>query len=460
MELTIQLRRPHAKQAALRRSPAKRKVICSGRRSGKTTGCAIVAVEAMLAGRRVLQAAPTADQTTAFWEECKRALAEPIMAGIVRKNETERLLEIAGKGRIRAKTAWNADTLRGDYADLLILDEYALIEPSAWDQVGAPMLLDNDGDAIFISTPRRKNHFYSLYVRALGDTSARWRAWHFTSYDNPHLSGDALAKITADMTEEAYKQEILAEFLDNEGAVFRNLAACMHAPMDATPGDHAGHTLVMGCDWGRQQDYTCLSVVCRDCHLEVARDRMNVHDYYVQRQSLISLALPWHVAVIVPEENSMGAPIIAQLARDPELEGVEIRPFTTTASSKPPLIESLRLAFEREECQWQDDAVWTAELEAYEVTYAARTGRPSYGAPAGVHDDTVMARALAWSAVCAPLGVGFAPSLYADPPEDVTMPRERLASEHNGSELHRRWAQKHFCQQCHDEWLALQGGER
>ncbi|NIV32808.1 MAG: terminase, partial [Anaerolineae bacterium] len=58
------------------------------------------------------------------------------------------------KGRIRTKTAWDADSLRGDYADLLILDEYATMDPSAWELVGAPMLLDNDGDAVFIGTPK------------------------------------------------------------------------------------------------------------------------------------------------------------------------------------------------------------------------------------------------------------------------------------------------------------------
>ena len=54
MDLTIRLHKPHAKQLAFKRSKAKRKVIVAGRRGGKTTGVSDVAVEAMLAGRRVL----------------------------------------------------------------------------------------------------------------------------------------------------------------------------------------------------------------------------------------------------------------------------------------------------------------------------------------------------------------------------------------------------------------------
>ena len=81
------------------------------------------------------------------------------------------------------------------------------------------------------------------------------------------------------------------------------------------------------------------------------------------------------------------------------LDGVTIAPFQTTPSSKPPLIESLALAFERAEAQWQDDPVWTGELEAYERTVSPVTGRSRYNAPDGMHDDCVMSLALAWHGV-------------------------------------------------------------
>ena len=106
----------------------------------------------------------------------------------------------------------------------------------------------------------------------------------------------------------------------------------------------------------------------------------------------------WHISGVLPERNSIGEPITEQLARDgmPIMVGPDGQMgFMTTATTKPPLIESLALAFEREECQWIDDPVWTGELEAYERKVSATTGRSSYSAPEGLHDDTVMARALA-----------------------------------------------------------------
>ena len=220
-EYRIRLRKPHGKQQAFIDSPKKRKIIRAGRRSGKTTGIAIASVEKFLEGRRVLYGAPIGDQVARFWAEVKRALAEPIDGGVFVKNESNHSIELVGtEQRIRAKTCWNADSLRGDYADVLILDEWQLMAEDTWGEVGAPMLLDNNGDAVFIYTPpslhsrsaskaRDPLHAAKHYKRALLDP--RYECFHFTSHDNPHISAEALTEITADMTVLAHRQEILAE---------------------------------------------------------------------------------------------------------------------------------------------------------------------------------------------------------------------------------------------------------
>lgn len=223
---TVRLRRPHAEQARFIESPAKRIVIRAGRRGGKTTGVSIRAVKRFLAERRVLYGAPTQEQIEAFWWEVKKALAEPIEAGIFTKNESTHTIERSGtRQRIRAKTCWNADTLRGDTADDLFLDEYQLMSEDAWGLVGAPMLLDNNGDAIFIYTPpsmlsraaskaRDPQHASKLFAKAQADESGRWEAFHFTSLANPHLSREGLDEIATDMSALAYRQEIMAEEID------------------------------------------------------------------------------------------------------------------------------------------------------------------------------------------------------------------------------------------------------
>lgn len=390
-DITVRMPRPHAEQIAFLRSPAKRRVIVAGRRGGKTTGCAIYAVEQALAGRRVLEAAPTATQTDAFWAAVKRYCQPLLSAKLVTKNETDRALVFWHGGYIRCKTAWDADTLRGDYADVLILDEYSLMDPSAWDEVGAPMLLDNGGTAVFIFTPKRRNHAYRLWVRAMTQDTERWAAWQFTSHDNPHLNAAALADISEDMTENAYRQEIMAEFLESEGAVFHNLDRVLTANLRG-PQLHANHTVIAGIDWGKSQDYTAISVFCKTCHEELHLARFNRLEYPYQQERIRTIWGTWFVKVGWAESNAMGAPIIDALRR----AGLSIEAFATTAQTKPPLIESLALAFEREEARWLPDAIGRTELEAYESSLSPKTGRVAYSAPDGVHDDTVIARALAW----------------------------------------------------------------
>jgi hypothetical protein len=226
VRVAVHQRDPHPGQLAFIKSPAKRKIVRAGRRGGKTTGIAYYAVDNFLEGLRVLYAAPTQDQIERFWYEVKLSLEEPIDARVFYKNETKRIIELPGtEQRIRAKTAWNADSLRGDYADLLIFDEWQLMNEDAWEKVGAPMLLDNNGNVVFIYTPPSANsrsvtkatdprHASKLFKRARADTSGRWGAFHFSSHDNPHISEEALADIVKDMTDLAYRMEILAEDID------------------------------------------------------------------------------------------------------------------------------------------------------------------------------------------------------------------------------------------------------
>ena len=116
----------------------------------------------------------------------------------------------------------------------------------------------------------------------------------------------------------------------------------------------------------------------------------NVGVVEVPDERLQALAERWQPAAILTELNSIGLPVFEMLQR----QGLPVIGFSTTAQTKGPLIENMALAFERGEWAWQADPVWTAELEAYERTVSATTGRSSYSAPAGGHDDTVICRAL------------------------------------------------------------------
>jgi len=226
VEYEVRLRRPHAKQQAFIDSPAKRKIIRAGRRSGKTTGIGILAVKTFLDERRVLYVTPTSKQLRKFWFEVKHALAHPIDGGALHKDDSKHIINFPGTEiSITGQTAWNADTMRGGSADLLIFDEWQLMNENAWDLVGAPMLLDNNGDAVFIYTPHSIRargitkaddpmHASKMFKRAVADDTGRWDTFHFTPFDNPYVSQAAIDELRGDMTALAYRQEILAEDIE------------------------------------------------------------------------------------------------------------------------------------------------------------------------------------------------------------------------------------------------------
>src|SRR5690348_8160825 len=126
----------------------------------------------------------------------------------------------------------------------------------------------------------------------------------------------------------------------------------------------------------------------------VALDRSNRVDYSLQCERLKALSERWQPQQIIAEQNSVGQPVIEQLTRD----GLRIHPFTTTQTSKAKAIEALALAFERGDIRILNDPVLVSELVAYQAE-PLPSGLLRYGAPAGQHDDTVMALAIAWSAV-------------------------------------------------------------
>ena len=95
-------------------SLATRKVIVAGRRGGKTTAMAMLAVRGLQEGKRVFYAGPTTEQTDRFWYAVRGYLDNDIQAERLTKSETKRVIEEfnvdENAPRIKCKTAFDADT--------------------------------------------------------------------------------------------------------------------------------------------------------------------------------------------------------------------------------------------------------------------------------------------------------------------------------------------------------------
>ena len=380
--------------------------LSAGRRWRKTTLAMSVAVEGAAQGKVWIWGAPTFKQVRVSWEESKHAASS-----IADFRVAEMVARFPNGGRIHYVSLDNPDNARGLTADGVVLDEVADIAPGAWYEVMRPMLIDTNGALWAIGTPKGRNWFHREWVsvKDRGDS----RAWQVPTLgcriignevvrdphplENPNIPFSEIEFLYKTLPQETFKQEILAEFVDNEGQVFRNLDRCMFAENPAKIDDHGGHVIVVGVDWGKQNDFTAISVVCKTCKREIDRDRFNKIDYDFQKERLKLMVDKWGARAILPERNSAGDPIIERLRREgfPIMCGSDGLPgFATSVQSKTMIVEALSLAMEKADYQWQNDPQWTIELEAYERSIS-QTGKSTFSAPEGMHDDTVMARALA-----------------------------------------------------------------
>ncbi len=373
-----------------------------GRRFGKTTLGIDLLIDRALDGMPVVWFSPTYKMLTEVWREAT-ITTKPVQA---RVSAQEHRIELITGGVLEMWSLDNPDSSRGRKYARAVVDEAAMIAGlgEAWQAVIRPTLTDYKGDGYLLSTPKGLNFFHECFARGQDAAYSDWMSWQMPTTANPYIDPAEVEAARQELPEMVFRQEYLAEFLQNEGAVFRNIAACLNAPA-TTPASHKGHKIVLGVDWGQKNDFTVACYLCADCNQEVELDRFNKIEWAFQRQRIHAGYHKWGVQKGLVELNSIGSPNFEALRPDcPTLRG-----FETTASSKPPLIQSLALALERIEVQWLPDPVGKAELMAYESKVSTATGRVSYSAPEGQHDDTVIARALANKARTEP---GFTVSAF------------------------------------------------
>jgi hypothetical protein len=192
--------------------PTRFKVVCAGRRCGKSRLSAVMLlIKALQApkGAGVMYVAPTQGQARVIiWQLLLDLGREVIQSSHVNNSE----ITLVNGAVIYVRGADRPDTLRGASLYFAVMDEMADIKPSAWEEVIRASLSDHRGDALFIGTPRGRNHFYEMF----NQEDAHWKSWHFTTADNPLIHPDEIAAAKRSMSTFAFKQEYQASF-DNSG---------------------------------------------------------------------------------------------------------------------------------------------------------------------------------------------------------------------------------------------------
>lgn len=228
----------HNKQKEIVSSLRRFKVIRAGRKAGKTAMeveniCykAMVKAERLkltktefATGRKIIYIAPTQIQAREIvWAALKNRLH-----GIGTPNEQKLQMSVPNEDDTTSTILVGGYENRENYRGLtdvihITFDETDTFKGffQAWSDIFRPLFLDTAGTANFIGTPKKENPNLRRLEKEFEDR-LDCGLFHFTSRDNPHISSleiDAMEAEYAD-NRESYRQEVLAEHIDDSGALF------------------------------------------------------------------------------------------------------------------------------------------------------------------------------------------------------------------------------------------------
>ncbi len=343
----------------------------------------------LLEGYPVGWFSPTYKMLLEIW----RDLTVDLAPYINRKSVQERRIETVNDGILDMWSLDNPDTARGRKYARVVVDEAAMVPTlmDAWNFVIRPTLVDYQGDAFFLSTPKGRNGFWQMYQWGIDENVPEWGAWQNPTETNPYIPLSEIDEMRKTNPELVFRQEILAEFIEDAGGVFqRVMQAATAEPIDV---GEDGAQYVIGVDWGRQNDFTVITVLDVRERAMVYMERFTQIDYNLQASRLKGVYGRFPNSTIIAEYNSMGGPIVERL----QMEGLPVTGFTTTNKTKEPLIRGLESAFANGEIRILNDPILIGELQAYEQEQLTTYWR--FSAPEGMHDDCVISLALAWSGI-------------------------------------------------------------
>jgi predicted phage terminase large subunit-like protein len=210
----------HDAQKEVHDSDARWKILCAGRRFGKSRLGVQMCMEVALAGGRAWWVAPTFAISRVGWRDIQAAAASfPEEMGVnIKVGDMQ--VDFNNGGFIGVRSADNPQRLRGEGLDFLVMDEAAFVKEETWTEVLRPTLTERKGSALFISTPKgMDNWFYRLFERA--ETADDWQRFQFPSTANPLVEESEVAAAKTEIGSLVFAQEYEAKFISEGSQMFK-----------------------------------------------------------------------------------------------------------------------------------------------------------------------------------------------------------------------------------------------
>lgn len=285
----------------------------------------------------------------------------------------------------------------GEGVQYAVVDEAATIPSTVWEQVIRPTLMDTKGGGCLISTPRGRNWFYKRWKAGQDPEDPQWASWTFTSYDNPHLDDSEVEDMRKELPSLIFDQEALAKFIADGSSVFgwedtviqqNPINERTHLVEGIKPRGH----VFLGVDLARTNDYTVFYGANEGNMRNVYYERLNALRWKEQKRRLRRavdrlMAAGAEAVTLVMDETGVGQPIVEDM-EDAGYDVIGVN-FTT---DKNKMVSRLAKDLETGRAFLLENAQ-IEEFEDYQLS-TTKTGKITYSAPEGDHDDVVSAKML------------------------------------------------------------------
>lgn len=242
--------KPHPTQIILHECEARFRICVCGRRWGKTTAALNELYKEAWANTdklaRCWYVAPNYRQAkTVAWEMIKEIIPEQVIQQI---NEAELSIRLINGVLCELKGADSQDSLRGAKLKFVVMDEYASMRSTVWDEVIRPAMADVPGSrAIFIGTPSGFNHFKVLFDKGESGDS-EYKSFRFKTLDNPYVPESEIEEIKKKTNPTIFRQEYEASFEQMAGSVYPMFRRDTHVVKPFPIPDDWDR--MVGLDWG------------------------------------------------------------------------------------------------------------------------------------------------------------------------------------------------------------------
>lgn len=325
---------------------------------------------------------------------------EPIPGIIKTKNSQFFDIELANGSMISLRSIQSGDAIRGNTADLLIIDEAAFIDLETALETVFPYVNTTDGDIILTSTPKlpdRETNLFAKYYFAGLDREIGCYTLDWCSYDTSALMPEQKFKLyQKSMPYNLFANEILGLFLDLKSDLWDIGPILQSGPGIVTPG------MVCGVDWatGNGYDETVFAIFNNSGQM-VKLIHFNDKSPTDTVAFLLNVLESLGIARCGVETNSIGNVYLDQLKRGVAGRKMkcQIVPFTTTNSSKREIIESMQLEIANQTIGLLDESKLKTQFAGFSMKQTP-SGLITYANESdSIGDDIVMATAIArWTA--------------------------------------------------------------